>query len=204
MYFRFLHDDSSGAMSYLLGDLAAREALLIDPRSADLPVLTAMLLEHRLQLKWVLRTHQHDRDQPDEAEALKSFGAPIIAHATAVADGDLLPFGSEHVRVMATPGHTAGCLSFLWRDRLFCGDLLTIGACPYQPHPALPDALWDSVNRKIFTLPNETLLFYSHARHARAVSSILEQRCQHPWLAGATRDEFLSRVKIASAAPPVR
>ena len=60
MYFRLLHDEASGAVSYLLADLEAGEAVLIDPRGADVPVLAAMLDEHRLLLRWVLRTHEHD------------------------------------------------------------------------------------------------------------------------------------------------
>ena len=31
------------------------------------------------------------------------------------------------------------------RDRPFCGGLLAVDACPHQPQPALPEALWDSV-----------------------------------------------------------
>ena len=42
MYFRILHDPDSGELSYLLADLDAGEAVLIDPRSADLPVLRAL------------------------------------------------------------------------------------------------------------------------------------------------------------------
>jgi hypothetical protein len=42
--------------------------------------------------------------------------------------------------------------------------------------PAAPEALWDSVKQRVFTLPDETLLFVSHERRARAVSTVLEQR----------------------------
>ena len=45
--------------------------------------------------------------------------------------------------------------------------LLAVDACPFQPRPAVPEALWDSV---------------------------LEQRRWHPWFGGATRDEFLAPV----------
>lgn len=48
--------------------------------------------------------------------------------------------------------------------------LLGLGA------PAVPEALWDSVTQRIFTLPDETLLFAGHERHARAVSTVLEQQ----------------------------
>ena len=35
MYFRLLHDEASGGVSYLLADLEAGEAVLIDPRGVD-------------------------------------------------------------------------------------------------------------------------------------------------------------------------
>ena len=37
MYFRILHDEASGAVSYLLADLEAKEAVLIDPRGVGRP-----------------------------------------------------------------------------------------------------------------------------------------------------------------------
>ena len=194
MYFRILHDEAGDAMSYLLADLDAGVAVMIDPRSADMATLLAMLDEHRLQLQWVLRTHEHDIHLPGEAEALQALGAPRIEHQVPPVNDGLLAFGNEHLRVIATPGHTPGCLSFLWRDRLFCGDLLAVDACPYQRRPALPESLWNSVTQKVFTLPAETLLFSGHAHRARSVSNVLEQRRWHPWFAGASRDEFLSRL----------
>jgi sulfur dioxygenase len=203
MYFRILHDAASGELSYLLADLDAREAVLVDPRGRDLPVLLALLAEHELQLRWILRTHQHDELQPEEPPALKRLGAPLVQGAgqqkrQVAADGDILPFGNEFVRVLATPGHTVGCLSFAWRDRLFCGGLLAVDACPHQPQPAAPEDLWDSVMQRVFTLPDETLLFASYERRARAVSTVLEQRRWHPFFAGLSRDEFLARVAALS------
>ncbi len=193
MYFRILHDEASGAVSYLLADMESRACVLVDPRAADVAVLQAMLDEHRLQLCWLLRTHEHGALLPADTEALESLGAP---GTQSTATGALV-FGNELLRAMPTPGHTAGCMSFLWRDRLFCGDLLSVDTCAHQPRPALPEVLWDSATRQVFTLPGETLLFYCHATQGRAVSSVLEQRRWHPWLGGRTRDEFLARVRNA-------
>jgi glyoxylase-like metal-dependent hydrolase (beta-lactamase superfamily II) len=206
MYFRILHNEADGELTYLLADPDAREAVLIDPRGRDLPVLAALLAERELRLRWVLRTHQHDHLQAQEKERLGRLGAPLVQGATdgnlrMASDGDVLPFGHELVRVLATPGHTAACLSFAWRDRLFCGGLLAIDACPHQPKPALPEALWDSVRQRVFTLPDETLLFASHEPCARAVSTVLAQRRWHPFFAGLSRDEFLARVAALPAAP---
>ena len=216
MYFRLLHDEGSGAVSYLLADLDAGEAVVIDPRGADVPLLSAMLDEHQLRLRWLMRTHEHDAQLPGESQALDSLGAPRIQHQLPVsaepADPDpaarvdaeraVLTFGNEHVQVLRTPGHTAGCLSYLWRDRLFCGGLLAVDACPFQPRPALPEALWDSVVNDVFKRPAETLLFTGHATRSRAVSNVLEQRRWHPWFGGATRDEFLARVRELPAHEP--
>ena len=199
MYFRILHDPDSGELSYLLADLDAREAVLVDPRGADLPVLLALLAERELRLRWVLRTHHHDHLRPLEPQGLARLGAPLVqgqpgGAARQAVDGEVLPFGHELVRVLATPGHTPFCLSFAWRDRLFCGGLLAVDACADQPRPAAAAALWDSVVGRVFALPDETLLFASQVGSGRAVSTVLEQRRWHPFFAGRSRDEFLAQV----------
>jgi glyoxylase-like metal-dependent hydrolase (beta-lactamase superfamily II) len=198
VYFRILNNEASGELTYLLADQDAREAVLIDPHASDLPVLSALLAERDLRLCWVLRTHQHDALLPSEPVRLGGLGAPLIQGDTLTAfgltDGDVLPFGDELVRVLRTPGHTPTCLSFGWRDRLFCGGLLAITACPQQPQPATPEALWDSVTQRVFTLPDETLLFAGHEQRSRAVTTVLEQRRWHPFFASLTRDEFLAQM----------
>lgn len=204
MYFRILHDESSGHTSYLLADLDTRECAVVDARDTDVSVLRAMLDEHQLQLSWLLHTHEHTCRTVAEAAALDWLGAsrtvrplqaPLLVPQR---EPSTLVFGNELLQAIPTPGHTADCLSFLWRDRMFCGDLLSVDACPSQPRPALPEALWDSATRSVFSLPGETLLFCGHTTRGRAVSSVLEQRHWHPWLGGATRDEFLARVRKPS------
>lgn len=197
--FRILHDEHLGELSYLLADAATGEAVLVDPHSRDLPVLRAMLGEEGLNLRWVLRTHGHDDATPGEFERLLSLQAPVVQGlrrdgARQPAPDDILSFGRERVQVLQTPGHTAHCLSFAWRDRVFCGGLLAGLTCPHQPLPDDPGAMWDSVTQRLFTLPDETLLFSAHARRARAVGTVLEARRWHPWFAQRTRDGFLSHV----------
>ncbi len=199
MYFRILRDGDTGAVSYLIADLDVGECVLVDPRVKDAPLLAALLAEHALQLRWVLRTHQHDADGAATVEALRALGAPVVqgdavAGADVPPDGEVLAFGNEHVLVWHTPGHTAGCLSYLWRDRVFCGGLLAIDACEDQPVPSEPEALWDSVVQRVFGLPSETLLFAGHVKQGRIVSTVLEERTAHPYFAARTRDEFLAAI----------
>lgn len=200
MYFRILNDPVSHAFTYLLADSGARQAVLIDPRASDLPVLRALLSEHDLHLCWVLRTHHHD--DPHLPVELEALGAPLLqgdrcASDSSARDGAVVPFGDEIIRVVATPGHTLTCLSFAWRDRMFCGDVLALDGCPQQPRPASPESLWDSATRQIFTLPDETLLFCGHSPQLHVVSTVLEQRRRHPLFVGVTRDEFLARAAAA-------
>ena len=199
MYFRILHDEMSGELSYLLADLDAREAVVIDPHEGDVLLVQALLAERELRLRWVLRTHHHEPLMPRAPSHWMSFGAPVLqgdsgSEVSMAHDGQVLTFGNELVHVVATPGHTPCCLSFGWRDRLFCGGLLAVDACPHQPYPAAPDALWDSVKEKVFTLPDETLLFCGHEQLGRAVSTVQEQRRWHPFFSALSRDEFLSRI----------
>lgn len=199
MLFRILHNEDTGDLSYLLGDADAREAVVVDPHSRDLPVWLALLNDGGLRLRWVLRTHHHDRLQPSELSRLADLGAPVVqgdacAQTQPAREGALFPFGNEFVHVLETPGHTPDCRSFVWRDRVFCGGLLAVDACVHQPHPADPAALWDSVTDKVFTLPDETLLFAGHERRARALSTVLEQRRWHPFFAATSRDAYLARV----------
>jgi hypothetical protein len=58
------------------------------------------------------------------------------------------------------------------------------------------------VTGRVFTLPDETLLFAGQERRGRAVSTVLEQRRWHPFFAGRSRDEFLSRVAELPATRP--
>lgn len=209
MLFRILHDQRSGELSYLLADTHAHEAVVIDPHSRDLPVVQALLEELGLRLRWVLRTHQHDAIQPMEFDSLSRLGVPMVQGAARVGaqkgfQGLKLAFGRETVSVLATPGHTPHCLSFMWRDRVYLGGLLAADACPVQPVPSAPEALWDSVTQRVFSLPDETLLFSGHAKSARAVSTVMEQRRWHPLFAGGSRDACLTRLSALSArhAPP--
>ena len=201
IYFRQLFDEPSSTYTYLLGDMTHHEAILIDPVREHVALYLALLEEQNLTLCSVLETHVH-ADHITGASALCSAtGAQTVVNihggapcATVhVAGGETLHFGAETVAVLATPGHTPGCTSYLWRDRLFSGDALLIGGCgrtDFQGGDA--GALYDSITRKIWPLSGETLVYPGHDYHHRHVSSVEQERECNPRLAGKSRDEFIA------------
>lgn len=190
--FRMLHDGDRACVTYLLADETSGEAVVIDPQADDLLLLQAVLAEGGMRPRWVLRTHVHDEAPRRERQALQALGGQILERMGAVGDRECLPFGHERLQVLHTPGHTDQGLSVLWRDRLFCGCLLSTTGCHMQARPQSPAALWDSVTQQVFTLPGETLVFSSRSAPGRIVNTVHEHRCHHPWFAGLGRDEFLA------------
>jgi len=199
-FFRQFHDPRDRAFTYLLADEDGGAAVVVDPvpEGIALPLL-GLVDELGLHLDFVLCTHLHEGEQPPLENLRRRCGARLAASAQApiAADvvlrhGDALAFGREVVRVQATPGHTPGCLSFLWRDRVFTGDALLIRGCGRTD---LPDGdagqLFDSITR-LLVLPGDTLLFPGHETHGRTVSTIAEEREHNPCVAGRSRDEFIT------------
>ena len=101
-------------------------------------------------------------------------------------------FGNEVVRVLSTPGHTPGCLSYLWRDRLFCGDAFDVGSCCAGDGEADPGALFDTLTRRLFTLPEQTLVFPAHPIKGRHVATLGELRARYAPRLQQSRDGFIT------------
>ena len=201
IYFRQLFDMGSSTYTYLLGDLKRREAVLIDPVYEHLTLYLSLLHEQKLELGGVLETHIHADHITCAAALREQTGAKVMVSRLGgsrcadveLQEGDAVRFGSESVAVMATPGHTTGCVSYLWQDRLFTGDTLLIGTCgrtDFQGGDA--GTLYDSITHRIWTLPGETLIYPGHDYQRKHVSSVEQERESNPHLTGKSRDEFVA------------
>lgn len=193
--FRQLFDPVSSTYTYLLGDRASGEALLIDPVFEHLRRDTALLRELGLRLVATLDTHVH-ADHVTSAWLLRQrLGSRIAlsaASGAANADrllrhGDRVAFGSRQVEVRATPGHTSGCLTYVLDNQqlAFTGDALLIRGCGrtdfQQGSPAM---LFRSVQEQILSLPAECLLYPGHDYRGLTVTSVAEERRHNPRLGG--------------------
>jgi glyoxylase-like metal-dependent hydrolase (beta-lactamase superfamily II) len=197
-----LYDPPSRSFTYLLGDLGQHEAVAVDPGPPGvlLPLL-GLVDELGLRLTHLLCTHFHDGIPAAMEELRHRTGAKIVAGAAngtiadrPVCDGDVVVFGNEVVRVLETPGHTIGDVSYLWRDRVFTGDTLQVRGCGRTDLPGGDaGALYDSITHRLLVLPGDTLLYPRHETDHRSVSTIAEERDHNPCVAGQSRDEFITQ-----------
>ncbi len=202
MIFKQLFDTETWTYTYLIADPVSKDAVLIDPVNTHIDEYIKMLDEQGLQLKYSLETHVHADHITASGHLRQRLGAQtgvsqLCGAETAdiqIQDGDIFEFaGGEQIKVIATPGHTPGSLSFLWRDRVFTGDSLLIGGCgrtDFQGGDA--GAQYDSITQRLFTLPDDTLVYPGHDYQQRWVSTIRQERTTNPRLAGKSREQFIN------------
>jgi len=196
---RQMFDAQSSTYTYLLADSRSRAAVLIDPVFEQARRDAAFVRELGLDLLWTLETHVH-ADHVTGAWLLRQRLGSRIAlstHSGAVgADrmlehGDRVEFGDRYLEVRATPGHTNSCLTYVLDDcsRAFTGDALLIRGCgrtDFQEGSAA--TLYRSIRNRIFSLPDECLLYPGHDYRGATVTSVGEEKRYNP-RAGGERNE---------------
>jgi sulfur dioxygenase len=112
-----------------------------------------------------------------------------------IGSGDRIVFGSRYIEARATPGHTAGCVSYVADDESFVltGDTLMIQGCgrtDFQGGSA--ETLYESVHQQLFSLPDSTIVYPAHDYKSRTESSIKNEKENNPRLGVTkTKDEFV-------------
>ncbi len=153
-----------------------------------------------MTLRYTLETHAHADHVTSAGLLCQRTGAKsaapvqcgILPADLQLDDGAAICFGDETIRALHTPGHTAGSMSYLWRDCVFTGDALLIAGCGRTDFQSGdPGTLYDSITGRLFTLPEATRVYPAHDYQGRTVSTIGEEKRCNPRLAGKTREEFV-------------
>jgi sulfur dioxygenase len=207
-----LFDQASSTFTYVLVDPNTLDALIIDPVDSAFELYSALITREKLRLRYVLETHTH-ADHITAASRLRNrtgakAAAPldcgIVAADLQLEDGEELRFGDETLRALHTPGHTAGSMSYLWRDCVFTGDCLLIGGCgrtDFQSGDA--GALYDSITTRLFALPDATIVYPGHDYNGRTSSTIGDERRTNARVAGRSREAFIRLMNELDLPPPV-
>lgn len=135
---------------YFLSDEKTGEGLIVDPAVPSDEMLNSIQKMGIRNLEYILITHGHfDHTSgiscvkdayPDAKVVISETDSKLLSNpdlslsksmnkayrpATAditVTDGSTLPFAGGEIQVMATPGHTAGGVCYLYDDIMFAGD----------------------------------------------------------------------------------
>jgi sulfur dioxygenase len=210
--FRQLFDPQSSTYTYLLADEASRQALFIDPVFEQARRDAALVEELGLKLAWTLETHVH-ADHVTGAWLLRErLGGRIAVSAGGGAQGadrflndlDTVKFGKRHLEARATPGHTAGCLTYVLDDHsmAFTGDALLIRGCGRTDfQQGDPHALFRSVRSRIFSLPEGCLVYPAHDYRGLTATSVGEEKLYNPRLGEAIGEQdfvgYMQNLRLA-------
>ncbi|XP_037573675.1 persulfide dioxygenase ETHE1, mitochondrial-like isoform X2 [Dermacentor silvarum] len=182
--FRQLFDEKSWTYTYLLADLNTKEALLIDPVLEQVERDAKLIKELELHLIYAVNTHAHADHITGSGKLkglFKSCSSVIATASRARADqhlnpGDVIGVGSIKLEARATPGHTNGCMTYVWHDqrKAFTGDALLIRGCGRTDfQEGNPEHLFDSVHSQILSLPGDYNLYPAHDYKDKAVPANL-------------------------------
>jgi hydroxyacylglutathione hydrolase len=184
MFFRQLHLKALGHASYLLGDEATGQALVLDPRR-DVDVYLTAARAEGLRITHALDSHGHNDYLSGLSELSARTDVQLLGSAAGqlgydhqpLADGEVIELGDIAIEVLHTPGHTPEHISLVVYDReqgdepalLLSGGALLVGDL------ARPDLLGDAdetrqsardfchtIQTKILTLPDHVEVWPTH------------------------------------------
>ncbi|MGG6293343.1 MBL fold metallo-hydrolase [Leptolyngbya sp. AN02str] len=201
MLFRQLFDEATWTYTYLIADPETNEAILVDPVAEQVERDLRILQELGLTLRYCLETHIHADHITGSGKLREITGCQSIVPANAKAacadrfiqDGEQVQMGSVHIEAIATLGHTDSHMAYLINGtHVLTGDSLFIRGCGRTDFQSGDSgAMFDSVTERLFTLPDDTLVYPGHDYKGETVSTIGEEKQWNPRFAGHNRDSFI-------------
>ncbi|CAG9788335.1 unnamed protein product [Diatraea saccharalis] len=198
-FFRQLFDTVSSTYTYILADNKTLEAVLIDPVIEHAERDANLINELGFNLLFAMNTHMH-ADHVTGTGKLKSLlpgtksvigkasGAQADIH---LVEGDSVDFGCHQLLAVATPGHTNGCLTYICHDQgiAFTGDTLLIRGCGRTDfQEGSSESLYNSVHTKIFTLPDNYILYPAHDYRGQTATTVGEEKKYNPRLTKSLKE----------------
>ena len=206
-----------GCLSHIV--ISEGDAIVIDPLYPTEKYLE-IAKQEGVKITHIIDTHQH-ADHVSAAQQLSNLtGSPMYESklemwdrpAHFLDDGQEITFGNSKLRVIHTPGHTPGSLSYVVDEKyVFTGDILFIESIG---RPDLRDKaeefaaqLYDSLHNKLLKLPSNTIVFPTH--HGASVNSVngvfsttVAKAKEHEIL-HMSKEEFVKQVVDVSVPRPM-
>lgn len=184
--------------------------MIIDPVLERVDRYLQLIRELNLKLVKAVDTHLHADHITglgalrDHTHCITVMGEQTKADVVSMrlSDGDKLTVEGLSLDVIYTPGHTDDSYSFILPDRVFTGDTLLIrgtGRTDFQNGD--PRQQYDSIFKRLLTLPDATLVYPAHDYKGDTVSTIGEEKACNPRLQVRSVEEYvelMSNLKLAN------
>ena len=195
MYFQSFYLSCLAHASYMLGSEGV--AVVVDPQR-DINIYLDEARQQNLRIAYVIETHLHADFVSGHHELAARTGATIcISEAAnakfphrALRDGDRIELGKCVLEFLATPGHTpeSMCIvindpeksarpwAVLTGDTLFIGDVGRPDLSPEFSPKQLAGMMYDSLHKKVMTLPDDVQVFPAHGAGSLCGRNISSER----------------------------
>lgn len=174
---------------YIIWDDKNRIAAIIDP-GEDAKDIIKKVEELDIEINYILATHGHFDHVGAVAQLKREIDVEFLAHKgdfffiedgknaarrwgfiidqppkpdRFIEDGDIIKIGEHELKVLHTPGHSPGGVSFLHNKMVFCGDTLfqgSIGRTDFRMGSF--EELKQSIKSRLYTLPDSTIVYTGH------------------------------------------
>ncbi|MFE6105122.1 rhodanese-like domain-containing protein [Streptomyces laurentii] len=233
MFFSQYYLDCLSQASYMIADETTGQAVVVDPRR-DVSEYLADARARGFTVVGVINTHFHadfvagHLEMADETGAWIGYGqrAETEYAIRKLADGERIALGDVVLEIMETPGHTPESISVLVYEHaadavpygVLTGDALFIGdvgrpdllASAGVTAQELGGMLYDSVQNKLMSLPDEVRVFPAHGAGSACgknlstekQSTIGQQRATNYACAPMSKEEFVAIVAAGQPAAP--
>eukprot|EP01100_Stratorugosa_tubuloviscum_P007606 TRINITY_DN3149_c0_g2_i1.p1 TRINITY_DN3149_c0_g2~~TRINITY_DN3149_c0_g2_i1.p1 ORF type:complete len:406 (+),score=187.55 TRINITY_DN3149_c0_g2_i1:126-1220(+) len=194
--------NNGNCKSYAIAHKKEKVAALIDPLRENVAIYLGFLNYHHYRLSYVIDTHTHADHHSALAQLSRltgattaaSYRAPSPATQLHLKDKDIIHISpSLKLNVLETPGHTPDCLSFYTGFHVFTGDALLIGGSGRTDFAGGdPAQSYDSIQNKLFTLPDETIVYPGHDYRGNSSSTIGHEKKTNARVGnGKTKEEYI-------------
>lgn len=212
MQIKQLEVSNFNVFCYIVGCEKTGEALIIDPAAEAEQILATAKQMGMNHITHIVLTHGHIDHTMGSGEMKRLTGAPIVIHEEdkqtmfqipsfllrmmggvkppppdqTVREGDIIEAGETvRLKVIHTPGHSPGGMCLYSPGYVFTGDTLFVQGIGRTDFPGCSFRLLErSIRNKLYTLPDDTVVFPGHNYSYKPSSTIGEEKRSNPFVPG--------------------